>query len=64
MREELMVKGDTTNKTSSGELSLTGRIKGQRERPRVAEAGARHGGWWQRSWGFVARKITENHSNG
>lgn len=33
MREELMVKGDTTNKTSSGELSLTGRIKGQRERP-------------------------------
>lgn len=33
MREELMVKGDTTNKTSSGKLSLMGRIKGQGERP-------------------------------
>lgn len=43
MREELMVKGDTTNKTSSGKLSLMGRIKGQGERPRLGEAGARHG---------------------
>lgn len=42
MREELMVKGDTTNKTSSGKLSLMGRIKGQGERPRLGEAGARH----------------------
>lgn len=33
MREELMVKGDTTNKTSSGKLSLLGRIKGHGERP-------------------------------
>lgn len=33
MREELMVKGDTTNKTSSGELSAARGIKGQGEGP-------------------------------
>lgn len=31
MREELMVKGDTINKTSSGKLSAAGGIKGQGE---------------------------------
>lgn len=33
MREELMVKGDTTNKTSSGKLSAARGIRGQEEEP-------------------------------
>lgn len=52
MREELMVKGDTINKTSSGKLSAAGGIKGQGEGniplPRVraaaGDAGAQHRG--------------------
>ena len=64
MREELMVKGDTTTKTSSGKLSAAGGGSKGSERDRPAAKGwgrcwrcrCPAQGWWQCPWGFGAGK--------
>lgn len=61
MREELMVKGDTTNKTSSGKLSLTGRIKGQGSGCPAAAAEAGTGSARHRGGSGGSIQWPENH---